>query len=399
MSTKVYYGEYSLQHWIDLILSGNVTLPEYQRSFVWTKKQAEDFVNALKEKSFIPPVTLGNFEEKNNYIIDGQQRLTSLLLAYIGKFPKKDKFPKFVELFADTNDSDIDEEDSEPIEWQFKLILKKDTTNTRESIREIIEQKQNDAYENIDFKIEEILKETYLGFSFIVPDSSPSEQQKFYCSVFRNMNMKGTSLLPQESRRSLYFLDKDKKDFFDSNVFNSYKIINNNRARKIDFIRYVALASQFKKEEDYSKLMKYYAPHGNNNKDEEYYAIFISEAIDENKETLMFSKFSEIFPNNQYLSRLEKLEKTLTKLALDTKYSSIIETDIIFFGLVFNILICDRTLDETKIEKLKKAINSKIGEYKQPGIENDKQSKNPNQVGFLRKRLEASNDIYSNFLK
>lgn len=27
MNSKVYYGEYSLQHWIALILSGNITLP------------------------------------------------------------------------------------------------------------------------------------------------------------------------------------------------------------------------------------------------------------------------------------------------------------------------------------------------------------------------------------
>lgn len=398
MSTKVYYGEYSLQHWIDLILTGNITLPEYQRSFVWTKKQAEDFINALKEQSFIPPVTLGNFEQQNNYIIDGQQRLTSILLAYIGKFPKKDKFPKFVDLYADPNDTEI-EEDNEPVEWQFKLILSKDNANTRESIRNSIEQKQSEAYENIDFQIESILKETYLGFSFIVPNISSAEQQKFYCSVFRNMNMKGTSLLPQESRRSLYFLDNDKKDFFDSKVFDTYKIINNNRARKIDFIRYASLASQYKKESDYTKLMKYYAPHGKNNKDEEYYAIYISEAIDESKSNLMFKKFSEIFPKNKYLPRLAKLEGILEKLNLEKKYSSIIETDITFFGLVYNVLICNKSIDESKIKELKKEITAKIDDYKKPGIDNDKQLKNPNQVGFLRKRLEASNIIYSKFIK
>ena len=28
---KIYYGEYTLKHWIDLILTGNIILPKYQR--------------------------------------------------------------------------------------------------------------------------------------------------------------------------------------------------------------------------------------------------------------------------------------------------------------------------------------------------------------------------------
>ena len=34
MESRTYYGEYSLKHWIDLMLNGNIVLPEYQRSFV-----------------------------------------------------------------------------------------------------------------------------------------------------------------------------------------------------------------------------------------------------------------------------------------------------------------------------------------------------------------------------
>ena len=31
MNTRVYYGEYSLSHWIELVLTQNIILPEYQR--------------------------------------------------------------------------------------------------------------------------------------------------------------------------------------------------------------------------------------------------------------------------------------------------------------------------------------------------------------------------------
>ncbi len=38
MDNRVYYGEYSLRHWINLILKNNIVLPEYQRYFVWNEK-------------------------------------------------------------------------------------------------------------------------------------------------------------------------------------------------------------------------------------------------------------------------------------------------------------------------------------------------------------------------
>ena len=41
MENKVYYGEYTLKHWINLMLSGNIVLPEYQRHFVWRERDVK----------------------------------------------------------------------------------------------------------------------------------------------------------------------------------------------------------------------------------------------------------------------------------------------------------------------------------------------------------------------
>ena len=35
MNTRVYYGEYSLIHWIELVLTRNIILPKYQPCFMW----------------------------------------------------------------------------------------------------------------------------------------------------------------------------------------------------------------------------------------------------------------------------------------------------------------------------------------------------------------------------
>ena len=41
MGNRVYYGEYTLKHWLDLMLKKNIVLPEYQRYFVWDENRVK----------------------------------------------------------------------------------------------------------------------------------------------------------------------------------------------------------------------------------------------------------------------------------------------------------------------------------------------------------------------
>ena len=50
MENRVYYGEYSLRHWIDLVLKKNIVLPDYQRYFVWDEKKVETLIETFKNK-------------------------------------------------------------------------------------------------------------------------------------------------------------------------------------------------------------------------------------------------------------------------------------------------------------------------------------------------------------
>ena len=395
MKNKVYYGEYSLHHWIDLLLAGNITLPEYQRSFVWKDDAIKDFIESLKKNEFIPPVIIGNFGNNINYIIDGQQRLTSLLLAYLGKIPHKEAFKaRDIIQYANPDDleADEDDEDNQPIEWNFSFLIQKNCQNTKESVLQTINKNYSSKYYDYAEDITNIWDNTYLGFSYIVPLENDRAQQKFYCSVFKNINMKGTSLLPQESRRSLYFLDASKKDFFDWNGLNQYKILNKNDSRQIDFIRFVSISSQYAKELKIQNIMKQYAPRGG--KDEDYYAMYIADAIN-NPQISIFKSFSEIFPENNYTSRLERLTNTLNQLALPQKYSSIVDVDITFFGLIFYILIQNNEIDITKKDTLRNELASKINTYKD-GKGNYERS--PNLLKNIRKRFKDSIDLYQNFI-
>jgi len=78
MKNKVFYGEYSLKHWINLLLTGNIILPKYQRSFVWDKQNVIKLIKSITDDHFIPSVTIGSYENQN-LIIDGQQKIADCL--------------------------------------------------------------------------------------------------------------------------------------------------------------------------------------------------------------------------------------------------------------------------------------------------------------------------------
>ena len=120
--TRTYYGEYTLEHWINLILSKNIVLPEYQRSFAWSEERIKRFIVSLYKGDYVPPVIIAAGQENTeraNLILDGQQRLTSILLAALGRMPNRDKWQDETSLMDE--DMRGDEEDEQGARRQDDL--------------------------------------------------------------------------------------------------------------------------------------------------------------------------------------------------------------------------------------------------------------------------------------
>ena len=387
MNNKVYYGEYTLRHWINLILKKNIILPDYQRYFVWDQNKTKELIKAFREKQFIPPVTIGSFKnekESINLILDGQQRLTSILLAYIGIFPNKISSQKQFK-FMDENDNLIEDEGINNIlEWNFNELLKKGST--KEQIKE------NLSYENyikFDFNIDkDFFDNNFLGFSYLVPLlANDKEQQKFYSKVFRSINIQGESLLALESRAALYYLDKDLEDYFVPKFIE--KIYVNDS--KVDFVRYLALLSQYKKDKTADELGKRFA-----GKMEKYYEEYIYFTVGE-EDSNIFIKYSELFKDKkEYEKMYINLKKSLKKLELLKKYSSIIDVDITLFGLIYFIVFEKKEIDYSKKESIIKEINKEIEKIKKTDM---RHVKNPAAFKYLRYRVRRSIEIYERYIK
>ena len=393
MDKKLFYGEYTLMHWIELILRQNIVLPGYQRSFVWDKNQIERFIKSLKDGNFIPPVIIGAYDGMN-MILDGQQRLSSILLSYLGIVPKKDVF----RMADDPNYADADEGADmadgaapEPIAWTYNFLIKQGSMNPKAEVLERIDIAKYDTLEPAYRLDDTFLNSNYLGFSYIVPANNLlSEQMKFYSTVFHDINMQGVELQAQESRRSLYYLDNDLIPFFEPAVSLQLKVTQNGRTAKYDFVRTLAFASQFAKQGNEHSIAK-------NCRRQEAFDMYFSDyinAVINDRDSSRFGKFSSYVGKANIEIRANRLQTYVNDLGFNNVFPTIIDADTSLMGLVYQVLIKGNELDATKYNDLKIALAAKISEFK--GQEGHRRS--PNAVTNLRKRIRESIDIYQGFV-
>ena len=390
MENRVYYGEYTLEHWIKLILRGNIVLPKYQRYFVWDSKKVETLIETLKKKEYVPSVTIGTITENDhdniNYILDGQQRLTSILLAYFAVFPNKEKF-KEQDSIDYANENDDSNENDERMEWTFEKIV-----NLNKEEREKIKE-QSDFYRPLNITIDEnFWSKTFLGFAYIVPYvQDKDKQQKFYSSVFRNINIQGRTLSTQESRRSLYFLKDGFDNFFETNVVRDLKVMQPTQPKDVDFIKYLSLLSQYKKDGKVDRLAYGYSDSRGKSL-ENYYEEYIYSIVNE-KATDLFEKFTSIFPDGNYQNHFDRLKETIDSLFDTKEFSSIIDLDIHLFGLVYKIVFENKSIDKSKKTELLLDLKGVIESLKK----SDSHKKSPGNLKYLKERINDSIEVYNKY--
>jgi hypothetical protein len=69
-----------------------VLQPEFQRQYVWDRKKASRLIESVLLRVPLPIIYLSEQPDNKEYVIDGQQRLTSLFSFIEGKFPSGDPF-------------------------------------------------------------------------------------------------------------------------------------------------------------------------------------------------------------------------------------------------------------------------------------------------------------------
>jgi hypothetical protein len=381
---------------MDLILKGNIILPDYQRHFVWSKESVEKFLIQLKTGLFVPPVILGSFkkiENNDNIILDGQQRLTSVLLGYLGIYPKFEEFKEPVApLYRDGAEDDLDEGGEEIIAWTYKEILdKKKILLERDKIRNNIDLAKYESLQEKSKLSEAELSKLFLGFSYIVPSTTDTiEQQRFYSTVFRNINQQGVGLSGQESRKALYYLDSDLVPLFEAKCYERTKVIQDSKPMGYDFVRCLAFLSQYRKQNTEAHIaVKCYRQE----QLEQWYEDYIN-AVVEDSDSKRFGKFSTLIGKGNIPQRIQNLSRYVEALGYAKQYNTIIEADLYNFGLIYYVVVCGYTLKEDMYNDLKDAIAAKYEVIKAV----DAHRRSPGKVTYLRTRIKESITVYENYV-
>ena len=417
MNSRIYYGEYTLRHWLRLMLSGNIVLPKYQRSFVWREKDMRRLVKSLIDRQFVQPITLALFDAKDgsatsNLIIDGQQRLTTVLLTYLGYLPDLDKFETDEGVASDDDSSEDDDETigaTVPVRWTFqKLLSTEQKDNTIEKIQErMIKDGRYLEFKNINLP-DDFFDKTFLGFSYIIPESNDkAEIQNSYTQLFRNINYFGARLSVMESRRSLYYMKSQYQRYFeglledDTDVLCGIKLVEKLIPTKIDFVRYLSMLSQYLILGTSDKVLRWYSAYSTR---ESYYGDYVSSIVgveQESNETKFDGfDFSTVFPDDCWKQRFIILRDAINSLKpnfdlnKDNAFTSWIDADYWLFGLIYHLVFKGKQL-KADVSGLVDEINKKIRTSRR----NEYYTKTPNRLGNLRERMKESINIVGKYVQ
>lgn len=173
-----YPSDFTLSGLAKMWKDGDITIPDYQREFVWTIKQSTLLIESFLIGLPVPPVFFYIDENNKNLVVDGQQRLLSIffyLEGYFGYENEKGKRQTFrltglneKNPFHNKRFFDLDEKDRRKLETSVLRAI---------NIRQL----------------------------------APKDQSTSVYHIFERLNTGGTPLKPQEIRNCVFrgdFLNK-----------------------------------------------------------------------------------------------------------------------------------------------------------------------------------------------
>jgi hypothetical protein len=96
-SISSYGADYSIDGLVKRLNQGEIIIPKFQRSYIWTIEQASRLVESFLLGLPVPGVFLAQETgTKQLIVIDGQQRLKSLQYFYNGQFPENSDSDRYI---------------------------------------------------------------------------------------------------------------------------------------------------------------------------------------------------------------------------------------------------------------------------------------------------------------
>ncbi len=179
-------ADYTLSTLYEMWKNESIVLPEFQRGYVWTSKQASRLIESFMMDLPVPPVFLMTDKDENALVIDGMQRLLTIFYFFGGYFKKKGR--------QESN-------------RKFKIVgINKDN--------EIY----GKGFDDLPEHIQKRLKNQVLR-SILIRHMRPDANGSVAYHIFERLNTGGTLLSQQEIRNCIY----------DGKLNNLLREINNDK--------------------------------------------------------------------------------------------------------------------------------------------------------------------------
>lgn len=172
-------------------------VPNFQRAYRWSEQQVEELAISLFRGMPIPPIYAYRNEEQQVVILDGQQRIISLYLYYIGKYIKKKK-NGYIDMRKLTDSMTSPREYLEDyglVDKVYKMRYK-DSETEEEKVIEI-------TYKNLSERIRRRIDFSAITLFEVSIDSKKYKEETLH-KIFANLNIGGTPLSAQELRNGIY---------------------------------------------------------------------------------------------------------------------------------------------------------------------------------------------------
>ena len=168
----VYPSDLTLRGIEELWTLKDITIPPFQRRFVWTIKQSSQLIESFLLGLPVPQIFLYIDDKHRNWVIDGQQRILSIIYFFSGYFGLESSTGKR-HVFRLQGLSD----DSPFLRKRFEDLDQSDKRKLEGSVLRAVNVRQ----------------------------LSPKQDHSSIYHIFERLNTGGTPLRPQEIRNCVYF--------------------------------------------------------------------------------------------------------------------------------------------------------------------------------------------------
>lgn len=178
-----------------LLEKGVITMPFFQRNYVWDRKRASKFIESLILGLPIPQIFLYQKERNKYSVIDGQQRLMSIYFFIKQRFPRAGKRAFLRKQFDEHGGIPDDILNDNEYFQDFKLQFAKLENGKQHRLN-------GKKYKTLD-ESNKVSLELMPVRCMSIRQNKPNDDSSIY-EIFSRLNTGGLNLSPQEIRGCLY---------------------------------------------------------------------------------------------------------------------------------------------------------------------------------------------------